>query len=473
MAPIQSRRSRKLRETAYVNGQHNNVLKEITTAGRDGTVPLLNFLENTERFIADTNILYSRVNQLERDQEILKNMGKKMNAVIAYLEQMTEALNTILPEPLEFDLSQEELILSETVDMKPADYFKPNETKRLEHPFPNFSNEHVIKINIGSDVVLMDVETPDIHMLASGRAKKGTIEMIAGEEMTEEPTSTYINTLTYNGTRKNRYDLPITVSSIEGEPMAQTDVGILKKYEGFRRNKGLYEIEHFGEVDEQLIKDSEKVEQLLRKLKRHSSSSSSLMHFAREVPIQDAEHIRYELEDSDDDDARTYTVTNIREELLSKRRSRRNYQGLPLTKPAVVEQDVVKLATTYNTPDVISKSRRRGTQRNLNDSNDGKKMLIIHEKEQEIQSSNPLIQRLKHKSHTTKQPLVISSPPVQKDVQLHTKTKAAVSTSLLGRNKARSMKLRELQKHNEEMNAILDEEMRELDQIRQMLMEDD
>ena len=123
MAPIQSRRSRKLRETAYVNGQHNNVLKEITTAGRDGTVPLLNFLENTERFIADTNILYSRVNQLERDQEILKNMGKKMNAVIAYLEQMTEALNTILPEPLEFDLSQEELILSENDDCHGPLYF--------------------------------------------------------------------------------------------------------------------------------------------------------------------------------------------------------------------------------------------------------------------------------------------------------------------------------------------------------------
>jgi hypothetical protein len=35
------------------------------------------------------------------------------------------------------------------------------------------------------------------------------------------------------------------------------------------------------------------------------------------------------------------------------------------------------------------------------------------------------------------------------------------------------MKLRELQKHNAEMNSILDEEMRELDQIRAMLLEDD
>jgi len=266
--------------------------------------------------------------------------------------------------------------------------------------------------------------------------------------------------------------LPITVSSIDGEPMAQAEVGLLKKHDGFRRNTGLYEIEHFGKVDEQLTKDSEKVEQLLRKLKRHPQSSSSLMNFAAHVPTKEPENMRYELEDTDDDDTHTYTVTNIRDELLSKRRSRRNYQGLPLTKPAIVNQDVVRLVTTSKTPDVTSKSRRRGTQRIFDDNHEETDMLVIHEKEREIPSSNTLLHRLKPKSLVAKPPLVVSDPLKINNAH-RLKTKQSAPISLLGRNKARSMKLRELQKHNAEMNAILDEEMRELDQIRNLLMEDD
>ena len=258
MAPIQSRRSRKLRETAYVNGQHNNVLKEITTTSRDGTVPLMNFLENTERFIADTNILYSRVNQLEREQVNMGTMGNKMNEMIAFLKQMTGLLNTLLPEHLDFDLTQEDFNVNEIAHIEPANYFKPNEAKRLERPFPSFSNDHAIKINIGPDVVLTDIETPEIHILASGRAKKGTIEMATREEIMEESTTDDIQTLGYNGPRKNRLELPVTAPKIVGKTMENNNAGLLKKYDGFRTGTSaglLYEIDH---VDEQLTKDSER-----------------------------------------------------------------------------------------------------------------------------------------------------------------------------------------------------------------------
>ena len=469
MAPIQSRRSRKLRETAYVNGQHNNVLKEITTTSRDGTVPLMNFLENTERFIADTNILYSRVNQLEREQVNMGTMGNKMNEMIAFLKQMTGLLNTLLPEHLDFDLTQEDFSVNEIAHIEPANYFKPNEAKRLERPFPSFSNDHAIKINIGPDVVLTDIETPEIHILASGRAKKGTIEMATREEIMEESTTDDIQTLGYNGPRKNRLELPVTAPKIVGKTMENNNAGLLKKYDGFRTgtSAGLYEIDR---VDEQLTKDSEKVEQLLRKLKRHSHSAT--MNFATPIPNETSHGMQYELEDDDDDDdTNTYTVTNIRDELLSKRRSRRNYQGLPLTKPAMIEQDVVKLVTTTSkTPDAIAKTRRRGTQRILDHSTGETETLVIHEKESDIQKSHTL-RRLKQK-RVSNPPLDVSKPS-KKDNDIRLKTKQSPSVSLLGRNKARSMKLRELQKHNAEMNSILDEEMRELDQIRAMLLEDD
>ena len=51
MAPVQTRRSRKLREATYIDGQQNSVMKEISTPNRDGTIPLLNFLENTTKFM--------------------------------------------------------------------------------------------------------------------------------------------------------------------------------------------------------------------------------------------------------------------------------------------------------------------------------------------------------------------------------------------------------------------------------------
>jgi hypothetical protein len=55
MAPVQTRRSRKLREATYIDGQHNSLMKELSTPNKDGSIPLLNFLENTTKFVHDTH----------------------------------------------------------------------------------------------------------------------------------------------------------------------------------------------------------------------------------------------------------------------------------------------------------------------------------------------------------------------------------------------------------------------------------
>lgn len=486
MPPIQSRRSRKLRETAYVNGQHSNVLKEISNPGKDGTIPLLNFLENTERFIADTNILYARVNDLEREQDRIAKANKRVDKMVEYLKQLTETLNELLPEdvePLNFTsfLANLEITTQEAppVEKEPSNYFKPNESKRAKHPFPNFSNEHTIKINIGTDVALTDVETPEIHVLSHSHTKKGTIEMSIYNDIHDDDydnQTKIINTLGYIGTRKNGSELPVTLprNTEDSEQTANEHNTLLNQSRGMRRKQRLYDSYELTDMDEQLHKDSEKVEHLLRKLKRNTRGTMSLVNHEEDEEDEE-EDIRYELDD-DYADA-TFTVANVREELLAKRRSRRNRAELSLTKPYITKQDVVQLHEVKHEP-TISKPRRRGTQRLL-DPTVEKELLVIHEKGAN-QVENTL-QRLKQK------PRVLNPRRVQ---ELHSSINHPLATpgqqtneiklklnskplSLLGRSKARSMKLREMQKQNEEMNAILDEEMRELDAIRAMLLEED
>jgi hypothetical protein len=493
MPPIQSRRSRKLRETAYVNGQHSNVLKEISNPGKDGTIPLLNFLENTERFIADTNILYARVNDLEREQDRVAKANKRVDKMVEYLKQLTETLNELLPEDVEQlnftsflanleDTTQE----APPVEKEPSNYFKPNESKRAKHPFPNFSNEHTIKINIGTDVALTDVETPEIHVLSHSHTKKGTIEMSIYNEIHDDDYDNQtkdINTLGYIGTRKNGLELPVTLPR-NTEDSAQTANEyntLLNQSRGMRRKQRLYDSYELTDMDEQLHKDSEKVEHLLRKLKRNTRGTMSLVNHEEDEEY-DEEDIRYELDD-DYADA-TFTVANVREELLAKRRSRRNRSELSLTKPYITKQEVVQLHEVKQEP-AISKPRRRGTQRLL-DPTVEKELLVIHEKGAN-QVENTL-QRLKQKSRVLNprrvQELHSSQSMPYKDInhplatpgQQTNEIKLKLNSkplSLLGRSKARSMKLREMQKQNEEMNAILDEEMRELDAIRAMLLEED
>jgi len=487
MPPIQSRRSRKLRETAYVNGQHSNVLKEISNPGKDGTIPLLNFLENTERFIADTNILYARVNDLEREQDQVAKANKKVDKMVEYLKKLTETLNELLPEdvePLNFTsfLANLDITTPEVpaVEKEPSNYFKPNESKRAKHPFPNFSNEHMIKINIGTDVALTDVETPEIHVFSHSHTKKGTIEMSIYNEIHDDDydnQTKIINTLGYIGTRKNSLELPVTLprNTEDSEQTANEHNTLLNQSRGMRRKQRLYDSYELTDMDEQLHKDSEKVEHLLRKLKRNTRGAMSLVNHEED----EEEDIRYELDD-DYADA-TFTIANVREELLATRRSRRNRSELSLTKPYITKQEVVQLREVKHEP-TISKPRRRGTQRLL-DPTVEKELLVIHEKGAN-QVENTL-QRLKQK------PRVLNPRRVQElhssqdnDINYHLATPGRQTNeiklklnskplSLLGRSKARSMKLREMQKQNEEMNAILDEEMRELDAIRAMLLEED
>lgn len=489
MPPIQSRRSRKLRETAYVNGQHSNVLKEISNPGKDGTIPLLNFLENTERFIADTNILYARVNDLEREQDRVAKANKTVDKLVEYLKKLTEILNELLPEdvePLNFTsfLANMADTTSEapTIEKEPSNYFKPNESKRSKHPFPNFSNERTIKINIGTDVALTDIETPEIHVLSHSHAKKGTIEMAIYNEIHDddyENQTKDINTLGYIGTRKNGLELPVTLPrNIEGSVQMANEYNTLaNQSRGMRRKQRLYDGYELTYMDEQLHKDSEKVEHLLRKLKRNTRGTMSLVNHEEDDEVE--EDIRYELDD-DYADA-TFTVADVREELLSARRSRRNRSELSLTKPYITKQEVVQLHEVKQ-ESTIPKPRRRGTQRLL-DPTVEKELLVIHEKganhventlqrlKQKPRVLNPRRVQELHSSQDKDINRSLATPSQQtNEIKLKLNSKPL---SLLGRSKARSMKLREMQKQNEEMNAILDEEMRELDAIRAMLLEED
>lgn len=88
MPGIESRRSRKIRETIHINGIQSNVLKEISTPNQDGTIPLLNFLENTNMFIADTSYLYERASSLEKEIELQNNKIKILkDRLITYIRK--------------------------------------------------------------------------------------------------------------------------------------------------------------------------------------------------------------------------------------------------------------------------------------------------------------------------------------------------------------------------------------------------
>ena len=90
MAPVQSRRSRKLREATYIDGQQNSIMRELSAPNRDGTVPIMNFLENTTLFIEDTRRLYDRVAHLEKENAKYRRFQSK---IILHLEEIRQILN--------------------------------------------------------------------------------------------------------------------------------------------------------------------------------------------------------------------------------------------------------------------------------------------------------------------------------------------------------------------------------------------
>ena len=203
MSPIQSRRSRKLRETVYINGQHTNLLKEISNPGPDGTVPLLNFLENTDRFIADTSQLQLKVAILEADLEKYKILYEDFQKMTAYMRQFSNFftistvsttykqnatdisntdMNFILPEFPDLMTEKNNMIdemnnndiYSIVSNTNPIDYFKPNTSKKSISTFPLFNSEHTIKINIENEPVqLVDGGATQIDLLPSTHNRTG------------------------------------------------------------------------------------------------------------------------------------------------------------------------------------------------------------------------------------------------------------------------------------------------------------
>ena len=82
MAPVQTRRSRKLREATYIDGQHNSLMKELSTPNKDGSIPLLNFLENTTKFVHDTQQMHDRMIYLEKTHVQYKKLQTKYNSIV-------------------------------------------------------------------------------------------------------------------------------------------------------------------------------------------------------------------------------------------------------------------------------------------------------------------------------------------------------------------------------------------------------
>ena len=107
MPTMHSRRSRKTREyTAPTHSNTNPIIQELMSPAIDGSVPLINFLENTTTFIENTRdildetlYLHSRVAYLESELEKTNNYVKKIifyltnKSTSETLKQQCEPLN--------------------------------------------------------------------------------------------------------------------------------------------------------------------------------------------------------------------------------------------------------------------------------------------------------------------------------------------------------------------------------------------
>ena len=107
-----ARRSRKLRamESIPTNNPTNNILVELTTPSEDGSIPLVNFLENTEKFIQDNSNLVTRIYDLERENakyrqlfrqyETLSEHVDKWGTIVKVLADGDDRIRIDLPTPL-------------------------------------------------------------------------------------------------------------------------------------------------------------------------------------------------------------------------------------------------------------------------------------------------------------------------------------------------------------------------------------
>ena len=107
-----ARRSRKLRamESMPMNNPTNNIIVELTTPSEDGSIPLMNFLENTEKFIQDNSNLVTRIYDLERENakykqlfrqyETLSEHVDKWGTIVKVLADGDDRIRLDLPAPL-------------------------------------------------------------------------------------------------------------------------------------------------------------------------------------------------------------------------------------------------------------------------------------------------------------------------------------------------------------------------------------
>ena len=128
-----SRKSRKIRTSEPIlhDIPHNNILIELTTPSKDGTIPLVNFLENTERFLGDNANMITRVYELEREITRYKSVFRRYDE---YLDKMSQVANKSV-ETEEVCKNDEQPGNVRTI----RDYFKPirQNQKRIEEMVSN------------------------------------------------------------------------------------------------------------------------------------------------------------------------------------------------------------------------------------------------------------------------------------------------------------------------------------------------
>ena len=128
-----SRKSRKIRTSEPIlhDIPQNNILIELTTPLKDGTIPLVNFLENTERFLGDNANMITRVYELEREITRYKSVFRRYDE---YLDKMSQVTNKSV-ETEEVCKNNEQPGNVRTI----RDYFKPihQNQKRIEETVSN------------------------------------------------------------------------------------------------------------------------------------------------------------------------------------------------------------------------------------------------------------------------------------------------------------------------------------------------
>lgn len=176
-----SRRSRKLRmsEPTLPVTPTNNIMLELTTPLEDGTVPLVNFLENTERFIREHSNMLPRVYELEREVSKYKTMFRRYDE---YLEKKTVAKDAFCDD--DTPICNEDAVTATKVRTI-RDYFKPKNQELndqvvsnvVAHVEPKSNTQPLVsKLNVEIDQRLKaNLQEMDELLSKMKRKEKGVI----------------------------------------------------------------------------------------------------------------------------------------------------------------------------------------------------------------------------------------------------------------------------------------------------------